>query len=205
MNVFKLQSRIKLSRINTIILYCISIFHNFCMLKPGNRMIHFMLHILRKRAGHTTHIHFIGIETFWLYKDLMPVLICKPNHLILNRRAISWTGSFNHPGIQWRAVQIISDNLMRLFIRISQPAGCLLNLYGFRIRCKGKGHHSLVSKLLFHFAIINRPAVNSRRCSGFKAIHLDSQFFQRICQIICCLKTIWSRISTYITIDTACF
>ena len=86
------------------------------------------------RTGHTSNIHFIRIKSFWFNKYLMTFFIRKTNDLVLDRWTVSRSGTFNHTGIQWRTVQIITDDLMRFFVCISQPAGLLLDLYRLRIR-----------------------------------------------------------------------
>ena len=167
-------------------------------------MIHFFLYILRQRAGHSSNIHFICVKSFRFNKYLMAVFICKTNHLIFNRWAVSRSCSFNHTGIKRRSVQICPNNLMSFFIGISQPAGFLLNLYILRICGKRKRHYSLITKLLFHFTVINGISGNSCRSSCFKTEHFNPQFFQRICEIICCLKSVRTCIITYISINTSC-
>ena len=98
-NFLKLQCRIKLTRIDAVIFNCIGIFYDFCMLKARNRMIHGILYILRKRAGHSADIHFIRIKSFWFDKYLVAVFICKTNDFILDGRAVSRSGSLDHSGI----------------------------------------------------------------------------------------------------------
>ena len=174
------------------------------MLQTWYRTIHGNLYIFWQRTGHAAHIHFVGITALWLYKYLMSVLICKSYYLIFNRRTISWSGSLNHSRIQRRTIQIRPDNLMRLLIGVSQPAGYLINLYILRICRKGKWHHSFITKLLFHFRKVNGTFVNTGRCSCLKTEHLNSICLQGICQMISRLKPVWSSIITDITIDTSC-
>ena len=90
---FQLRSR------NTIIFYRISITDNLRMFKSRHRMIHLILNILRKRTGHTSHIHFICIKPLRLQKNLMSVFIGKLDNFILNRRTISWPCSLNNTRI----------------------------------------------------------------------------------------------------------
>ena len=135
----------------------------------------------------------------------MSVLICKPYHFIFNRWAVAWPGSFNHAGIQWGTIQIGPNDLMRLLISISQPTGYLINLYIFRISRKRKRHYSLIAKLLFHLGEINTSFVNTCRCSRFKPIHFNSMGFQRICQMIGRLKSVWTGVITDISVNTSGF
>ena len=95
-DLFKFQRRIKLSGINTIIFDRIGITDNLCMLQPRYTSIHFILNILRKRTGHSSDIHLIGVKPFRLNKYLMAIFVCKFHNLILNGRTISWTSSLNH-------------------------------------------------------------------------------------------------------------
>ena len=65
--------------------------------------------------------------SFRLNENLMPVLIRKLNHLILNGWTVTRPGSLYDSRIDRRPVQIVADNLMRFLIRVSQPAGHLVD------------------------------------------------------------------------------
>ena len=175
------------------------------MLKAWYAVVHFLLHIFRQRAGHTANVHLICVHSLWLNKHLMSFFICKTNYFILNRRAITWTSSLDHTRIQRGTIQIGTDNIMGSLIGISQPAGFLLDLHILRICGKRKWHYSLIPKLLFHLAVVDGISCNSGRCSSLETEHFNSQFFQRISQIIGCLQSIWTCIIAYITVNTACF
>ena len=92
---------------------------------------------------------------------------------------------------------------MGLFIRISQPAGNLIDLDVLRVCRKGKRYDPLVSFLLFHFAEINTSLVNTRRRSCLKPIHFDSKFFQTVCQIICRLQSVWPGLHADVSVNTS--
>ena len=94
---------------------------------------------------------------------------------------------------------------MGSLIGISQPAGFLLDLHILRICGKRKWHYSLIAKLLFHLTIVYSISCDSGRCSSLETEHFNSQFLQRISQIIGCLQSIWTCIIAYITVNTACF
>ena len=177
-DIFKFQGKRQRSRINTVILNRVCVPHDLRMFQSRYRTVHRDLHILRKRARHTSNIHFIRIKSFWFNKYLMTFFIRKTNDLVLDRWTVSRSGTFNHTGIQWRTVQIITDDLMRLFICVGQPAGSLFNLYILRISRERKRHNSFIAKLLFHFGIIDRISGNSCRCSCLEAEHLDSKLFE---------------------------
>ena len=104
----------------------------------------------------------------------MPVLIRKLNYLILNGWTVTRPGSLYDSRIDRRPIQIVADNLMRFLIRVSQPAGDLVDLHIFGICRERKRNNFFVTFLLFHLGKINRPFVNSCRCTGLEAEHFYS-------------------------------
>lgn len=131
----------------------------------------------------------------------MTVFVCKFYHFILNRRAVTRTGSLNNSSINRGTIQICTDDLMRLWIRIRQPAGNLINLHILRICRKRKRNYPLIP---FCSCIlkIQRTLIHSRRCSRLKTEHLDSMCFQGIREMICCHQTIRSGISNHLSGQT---
>ena len=173
------------------------------MLQPCHRTVHGVLHILRQRARHTTHIHLIGVQSLGLDEDLMPVFIRKAYHFILDRRTVSGACSLDHTGIQRRTIEIFPDNFMGFLIGIGQPAGGLIDLHALRVCGKGKWHYSLIAELLFHLGKINGTFVDSGRSSGLKPSHLDAVSLQGIREIVRCLQAVGSRVGAHISIDAS--
>ena len=89
-------------------------------------------------------------------------------------------------------------------IGIGKPAGSLLNLHIFWIRCERKRYDPLVAELLFHFAEINAALVDTCRCTGFEAVHLNTKLLQTVGQIICCLQSVWTGMRADITVNASC-
>ena len=58
--------------------------------------------------------------------------ICKTHHFIFNRWAITRTDPFNHTGIHWTAIQIITDHFMSLFISVRDITRNLLSVIRYR-------------------------------------------------------------------------
>ena len=135
----------------------------------------------------------------------MAFFVCKTNDFIFNGRTVTWSGSFDHSGIKWGSVQVCADDLVCFFVCVGQPAGFLLNLYGFRICGEGERYDSFVSELLFHLGIVDGVSGDSCRGSCFEAEHFDSKFFQRIGEVVGCLETVRSCVIADITVDTAGF
>ena len=173
------------------------------MLQAWYGMVHFVLDIFRKGAGHSSDVHFICVKAFWLNEYLMAFFVCKTDGFIFDGRAITRTGSFDHSGIKRGSVQVCADDLVCFFVCVGQPAGFLLDLYGFRVCGEGERYDSFVSELLFHFGIIDGVSGDPGRGSCFEAEHFDSQFFQRIREIVGCLKAVWSCVVADIAVDAA--
>ena len=87
-------------------------------------------------------------------QEVLHNLIRKAHHFVLDRRTVARTGSLNHSGKQWRTAQIIPNDLMCLFVCISQITGHLIYLHILRVCGKGKWNNFLISKLFFHFVVI---------------------------------------------------
>ena len=166
-------------------------------------MVHLVLNILRQGAGHSADVHFICVKTFRFDKYLMAFFVCKTNDFIFDRRTVTWSGSFDHSGIKGGSVQICTDDLVCFFICIGQPAGFLLDLYGFRVCGKRKRYDSFISELLFHLRIINGVSGDSGRSSCFEAEHFDPQLFQGIRKVIGCLKAVRSCIVADVAVNAA--
>jgi len=173
------------------------------MFQSRNTPIHLILNILRQWAGHSTHIHLRGLISLRFNEHLMSVLIRELNDFIFNRRTVSRTCSLNRPWKERWTVQIASDDLMRPFICIGQPAGSLVNLNTFRVCRKGKRHNPFIPLLLFHFCKINGIFINPGRCSRLKPIHSDPQCFQTVSQVICTLQPVRPCMRAYFAVNAA--
>ena len=103
-DLLKFQGRVKLVRINAVILYGVGVSHDPGVFQSGHRPVHFVLDIFRQGTGHASDVHFIGIQAFRFNKHLMPVLICKFYHLILYGRTVSGSCSFYHTRKKRRTV-----------------------------------------------------------------------------------------------------
>ena len=99
----------------------------------------------------------------------MSCLFRKLDYLVLNGRAVSGSGSLYDTGIDGRAVYILADDRVSLFIGISQVAGDLLDLDVCRIRGIGEGDYDLISLLDRHLGVIQSPSVHSGRRACLKS------------------------------------
>ena len=184
-----------MSGTDAIIFNGISIPHNLTLFQAGNGAVHGKLHILRQRRRHATHIYFVGMKSFRFYKHLMPVLICKLNHLILNGGTISGACTLDNTGINGGSVKILPDNLMGLFIGIGEPTGDLRFLHRFRVCGKRKRYHHRISQLFLHLGIIYTSSVHPGRSPCLKTTYFYAHLLQGIRQVIGSLQPIRSCVS----------
>ena len=110
----------------------------------------------------------------------MPRLFGELDHLVFNGRAVSGTGAFNDPRVDRRAVYILTDDVVRLFIGIGQKTGYLLDLNICRVRGVGEGYYDLVSLLDRHLGIVQGPSVHSGRCACLESSERDPDPVQGI-------------------------
>ena len=92
---------------------------------------------------------------------------------------------------------------MSFLIGIGQPTGYLIDLNAFRISGERKRNNSLIPFLLFHLRKIDRPFIDTCRCSGLETEHLHTVRFQRVRQVIGRLQSVRTGIITYISIDAS--
>ncbi len=133
----------------------------------------------------------------------MSFLIGKFYYLVLDRRAVSGTGSLDSPGEQWRTIQIGPDDLMCLLVRVSKPAGYLILLYGFRICGKRERYNPLITQLFLHPGEIDASFIHSGRGPCLKTKHLHPVGFQGICQMGGRLKAVGTCRIADIPVDTS--
>ena len=133
----------------------------------------------------------------------MALLCREPHHLVLDRRAVARAGRMDHAGIQGGAVDIVTDDLMRLRIGIGEPAGFLRDLYALRVRGKGEGNDPLISGLLLHFRKIDGAAINAGRRTGLEADEADPVIQKRLREVIRRHQPVGTGIRAHISVDTA--
>ena len=72
------------------------------------------------------------VQSFWFKKNLMPVPVREAHHLVFDRGAVTWTGSFDLAGIGWRPVQVGPDQIVTIRRR---PGNVTIDLWISNFRC----------------------------------------------------------------------
>jgi len=106
LDILKFQTVLDLSGIDTVVFDRICITNDLHVFQTGDRVVHRILHIFRKRTRHSGQIHFVGIQAFGFNKYLMALLVGKSHYFIFDRRTIARTYTFDHSRKQRRSVKV---------------------------------------------------------------------------------------------------
>ncbi|MNM83745.1 hypothetical protein D3C81_958140 [compost metagenome] len=117
-------------------------------------------------------------------------LVAEPHDFVLDRRTVPRTRAFDHPGEHRRTIQVIRNDLMRLFGSIRQPAGELLIVRFFRLI--GKKLRFLIPRLYLRLREIDRILMHPRRRPGFETHQLKAQLLQVLRQSHRRLLVVWA-------------
>ena len=78
------------------------------------------------------------MTAFWFQKNLMPRLVGKFYNFVLYRGAIPRSNSINDPCVEWRLMEIGTNDLVRLLCSVSNPTRDLFHMehsIGIVIKC----------------------------------------------------------------------
>src|SRR5262249_20242285 len=86
---FCFEGWIKFGRLYVIVLNGVSGFEHHGFFQPGHLTKNLPLNLLGERGGESVDVILFGGQSFWLDKQLMPVLVGEANDFVLNRRTVS--------------------------------------------------------------------------------------------------------------------
>ena len=177
---FALQRGQQLSGVHAVIFDGIGAPGHFRVLQARNGVKHFHLHFFRQGGGEPLNIQLLGIHPHGLDKELVPGLLGKAHHLILNGRAVARPHPLNDPGEQGGAVEVVPNDLVGGLIGVGQVAHRPV----FRRRLRGKGERDghVVPRLNLHFGKVHAPAVHPWGRARFKASDGQAQAHQTLSQ-----------------------
>ena len=154
--------------------------HDLNILEALDAPVECILHIFRQTAGRTLQIHFLGVLPARLHEDGMPVLSCKPHHLVLNRRAVARADALDHAAVERAALDIVQNDPVRLRVGVGDPA---LHLVVHR----GIGHEAerlklivRVAGLAFQLGEVDAPPMHPGRRTGLEAAQRQTGGFQAL-------------------------
>ena len=122
----KLQRWTKVQRVDTVIFNRIGVAHDADILKADNRAIDLHLYIFRQGGRKTLQIHLLGIQSHRFHKGLVAWFFCKAHYLVLDTWTIARTDALDHSSVQRRTMDVVADNLVCLFVGISNVADHLI-------------------------------------------------------------------------------
>ena len=121
-------------------------------------MEHLHLHLLRERGGEALNIQLLGVQPHGLDEQLVPGLVGKAHHLVLDGGAVTGPHPLDRPGEQGGAVEVVPDHLMGFFIGIGEIAHRTVVRGRFRHKRKGDGH--VIPRLDLHLGEVHAAAVH---------------------------------------------
>ena len=182
-NLLEHETRQKLQRIDAVILDRVAGAHDARLLQARNRMQESLLHIDGKARRHALHIDFLCMPSFRLQEELVAILVGEAKDLRLDGRTIARTDPFDDTICHRRPIDVRTNDLMRLLVRVRQIAWKLL-ARPF-LRHKGKALRLLVPRLQLHLRIVKGTCIKTRRRPRLEAHDLDTILSKRARQFPC--------------------
>jgi len=134
------------------------------------------------------------VASFRFEEKLMGGFIREFDHLVFNGGAISRTNPLNSPGVQWRPVQVGSNDFMRFLGGVRNPAGQLFHVEltaTNAIQCEdlvdastdflgieGEPEGRLITELNRATRKINRSPIHAARRPSLESPHLKTHLLQ---------------------------
>ena len=176
-NLLEHEARQKLQRIDAVILDRVARAHDARLLQARNRMQESLLHIDGKARRHALHIDFLCMPSFRLQEELVAILVGEAKDLRLDGRTIARTDPFDDTICHRRPIDVRTNDLMRLLVRVRQIAWKLL-ARPF-LRHKGKALRLLVPRLQLHLHIVKGTCIKTCRRPRLKSHDLDTILYER--------------------------
>ena len=150
----------------------VGVFHALHRLHQGD------LHVERQAGGDAVRVELMRRQAFRLEEDLVRFLACEAVDLVFDGRAIAGTHALDHARVHGTTVEAGADDVVRLAIRVRDPARYLARVHG-RVAHDGKDGHGIeVARLFLHHGKVNRAAIDARRRARFQAALRQLQFLQ---------------------------
>ena len=182
-HLFEFQRGKEVERVDGVVLDGVGIAHDLAVFQPLDRVVHFLLYLVRQGSGHALHVNFVRVRALGFQKELVAVLIRKPNYFVLDGGAVPRTYALDHARIQRRTVQVGAYDFVRSFVGVSEIARHLLF---FHVpRHIGKGIDVRFAILNFQHGKIDASAVYAGGRSRFETPHGKAEVDERFCQFVC--------------------
>ena len=143
-------------------------------------MEHLNLHVLRQGGGEALDVQLLGVQPHGLHEELVPLLVGKAHHLVLDGGAVPGAHPLDHPGEQGGSVQVGPDHGVGGGVGVGEPAhGPVLRR---RLGLKGEGEHLPVPLLQLHLGEVHAAGVDPGGRARLEAAQLQPQLFQALRQ-----------------------
>src|SRR5260370_14797470 len=174
------QAVIELPRIDGVVCDRIAGADHFGVLQAWNRGDQGALDIDGHAGGHAIYIHFVGVETLWLEKNLVARFAGELDELVLDGRAVAGTHSADLSAVERRPGDTLIDDLFCLRGSVAQVPPNLRPVD--LLRHEGERRRNRVAFLRLEAGPIDGAAVESWRRAALKARTLQAQSADLIAQ-----------------------
>jgi len=145
----------------------------------GTHYLH--LHIEWQAGGDPVRIEFVGSQAFRLDKNLVGRLVREASDLVLDRRAVTRTNPFDHPGVHGAAIQVVADHIVGTLVGMGDVAGHLAWVLA-GIADKREDRARIIAVLRLHHGEIDAAGVDPWRRPGFETIDAQRHLAQPLSQ-----------------------
>src|SRR6266581_759253 len=172
---FRLHGRKQLLWRYIIIFHGITHAHHLNVLQRGNTTQHGQLHILRQAGIHPLNIDSTRTPAFRLQENLVRNFIGETHDLIFNGRTIARPNTLDNSRVKRRAMEVVANNLVRLFRRTHKITGQLWSpAVQILVRHRIQRVRSAPGNCTSSRALVSREKYSGTRLPGCGSVLLKS-------------------------------
>ena len=117
-----LEASMQFGRLNEIVLDRVAWPHHYCVLEPRKRVHQLLLHGRRQAHRVAVDVDLVDVEPFGLEKQLVPLAMREPHHLVLERRAVARADAADLAVEERRLANVLPHELVDTVGRVQQVA-----------------------------------------------------------------------------------
>src|SRR2546425_742474 len=172
-----LERRSQLRRVDEVVLDRISGPHDLGALEARDRTDERFLSVHGQARRNAVRVHLLGVEPVGLQDHLMPLAVGEALDFVLDGRAVPNARRVDDPGVEWRAIEVRPDDLVRLWRRVREMARDLREreALGRPVKRPRLG----VAPLLREPRVLDRRALEARRGAGLEPPEREPEIAQR--------------------------
>ena len=169
----RLQAGPQLGRLDEVVFNRVAGPQHHRLFQPRQRMHEIVLDLRRKTHREAVDVDLVDVQTLRLEKNLVPLAVRKPHHLVFERRAIARADTGDLAVEQRRVVDVGANQLVNPVVRVEQMAVDLWPID--RVGFERKRHRRIIAALGVEATEINRSAIQAGRRPGLEPAPLETE------------------------------